>query len=129
MPRFFAPNRSVEIEKAKNGWVVRIRRPSISAPEQFQKQQLKTIARIIALLSKISGQEAVRGADEELEPWKESGADLSKMMEEVDQIIDELFKKEGPLPLGPEQFEREEEIYVFNSLDEAINFSRKFLES
>lgn len=120
-------NKSVEIEKAENGWIVRARQP-ITAPQEFQKQQLKVMAKVIALLSKISGQEAVKGADEELEPWKEQSDGLPEMMKEIDKIIDEAFEKGAPIAPEIHKIEKEEETYVFNSLNEALNFTRRFLE-
>ncbi len=122
-------NKSVEIEKAENGWIVRVRQPITAAPQEFQKQQLKVMAKVIALLSKISGQEAVKGADEELEPWKEATDNLPELWAEIDRIIDSAFEKEGPIGVEIKRLEKEEETYIFNNLEDALNFARQFLES
>ncbi|MEO0116590.1 MAG: hypothetical protein ABIK97_03490 [candidate division WOR-3 bacterium] len=122
-------NKIVEIEKAENGWIVRTRQPIISTSHEFQKQQLKVMAKVIALLSKIYGQEVVKGADEELEPWKETTDNLPELWEEIDRIIDSAFAQGGEIGIEIKRLEKEEETYVFNNLEDALNFARRFLES
>ncbi|GEM_PF-1570757 len=135
----FPSNKSCEIEKAENGWICRIRKP-LTTPtflEGSQKQQMKVIGKIIALLSKLSASEAAKGVDEELEPWKEPALDTADIMKEIDRIIDEAFEKEPP-PLIPDtktvstpfpKLEKEEATYIFSNIEEALNFLRRFLES
>ncbi|MEO0098581.1 MAG: hypothetical protein ABIK99_02655 [candidate division WOR-3 bacterium] len=122
-------NKIVEIEKAENGWIVRTRQPIISTSQEFQKQQLKVMAKVIALLSKIYGQEVVKGADEELEPWKETTDNLPELWEEIDRIIDSAFAQGGEIGIEIKRLGKEEETYVFNNLEDALNFARRFLES
>jgi len=113
-------NKSVQIEKAENGWIVRIHRHPSQKSEEWQKQQLKTMAKIIALLSKISGKEQARGIDEELEPWKETEDEISDTLREVEKIIDTSFEIQKE--------EKEEETYIFTDLSSALNFVRDFLQ-
>jgi Zn-dependent M32 family carboxypeptidase len=129
MFRLFNYNKVCEIEKVENGWIVRLRYPKIpSLPStEAQKQQLKIMSRIIALLSRISAQEQAKGIDEELEPWKEekSEEEFEEMMREIDRIIEATFDK---VKIVKEKEEREkyDETYVFINLDDALNFVRSF---
>lgn len=129
MFRLFNYNKVCEIEKVENGWIVRLRYPRLtSVPStESQKQQLKVMSRILALLSRISAQEQAKGIDEELEPWKEeSEEDFEEMMKEIDRIIETTFDK-GKIIREKEEKIKEEETYVFINLDEALNFVRSFL--
>ncbi len=127
MFRLFNYNKICEIEKVENGWIVRLRYPRFSSTpsNEAQKQQLKVMSRILALLSRISAQEQVKGVDEELEPWKaESEENFEEMMEEIDRIIEATFDKGK---IVKEKEVKDEETYVFTNLEEALNFVRSFL--
>ncbi|MEO0087687.1 MAG: hypothetical protein ABIK90_06405 [candidate division WOR-3 bacterium] len=129
MFRLFNYNKVCEIEKVENGWIVRLRYPKLPPvpSNESQKQQLKVMSRILALLSRISAQEQARGIDEELEPWKEeSEEDFEEMMKEIDRIIEATFDK-GKIIKEREERIKDEETYVFTNLDEALNFVRSFL--
>lgn len=113
--------RAVAIDAVDGGWIVRIHNPH--PPGRGEEMAMSMVAQILPQINAISMGEAVREADDALEPYKrdeeEAEARRQKKIDSVMQSIKKTFAANRPVPPVT--------VHVFSDFGRMIDFVEKAL--